>query len=159
MTWQALTDVEWQGHPLNRVQGGYRLVRFWIMFQVLLALILLGVLAIDHKILFDPAFPRAFDLGQWLFLCLGPPVVLWLLVRRSPLAPALYAAYFALVIVLALIAEQWAPFLTSAATYASFESGRGAIVFALFTIIDLAAMVYLFWSDRANVILRRRIRA
>lgn len=156
--WQMLSPSDRAAHPLNRFEGGMLWVLGWIGFQALLAMLIVIVLAVDSQELFDPAIPDGFEWAQWIFLAFGPPMVLWLLRRRNPLGPWLYGGYFLLALAFPLYAELWSPFLTSLETYGKTKGVMGVAVFAAFTIIDLAALAYLFLSDRANVLLRSRQR-
>ncbi|MEM7508864.1 MAG: hypothetical protein AAF415_19215 [Pseudomonadota bacterium] len=157
--WHPLTPQDWSAHPLNGFGGGMRWVVGWIGFQSILAVLIVVMLALAPQELFDPAIPDGFEWVQWIFLALGPPVVLWLLFRRDPLGPVLYGGYFFAALAFPFYAEVWSPFLTSAETYVTQSGLIGAGLFAAFTIIDLLALGYLFLSDRANVLLRNRQRA
>lgn len=156
--WLALDGEHWREHPLNRLRGGFVWVLIWIGFQSLLAGLILWVVATDASELFDPALPSAFNWAQWLFLAAGPPIVFVLILRRGAEGPPIYLAYFCGALLFPFWAEQWSPFLTSLETYRTGEGLARAALFAAFTIIDLFALGYLFRSDRANVVLRRRIR-
>lgn len=156
--WVALDAEHWRAHPLNAFRGGMIWVLGWIGFQSLLAALILALLILDPWRLFDPVIPTLFNWVQWIFLAAGPPVVLALLFRRVGYAPALYFVYFLGALVFPFWAEQWSPFLTAQHTYGDGEGQMRAALFAVFTIVDVFALAYLFRSDRANVMLRRRIR-
>ncbi|MEM7238698.1 MAG: hypothetical protein AAF501_12875 [Pseudomonadota bacterium] len=156
--WLALDADHWRSHPLNHLRGGMIWVLVWIGFQSLLAALILWIVATDASQLFDPAIPVPFNWVQWLFLAAGPPVVFALIIRRVSQGATLYFAYFCGALLFPFWAEQWSPFLTSPDTYRNADGLGRAVLFIAFTVIDLVALAYLFRSDRANVVLRRRIR-
>ena len=155
---RALSHDEWQAHPLNRIRGGMAWVLGWIGFQTALALLLIGLLIFVPFELFDPSIPDGFEWGQWIVLVLGPPVVFVLLLRRAPVGRWVYALYIATVLGFSFYAERWSPFLTDVASYQSLLAFVGVGVFLAFTLADILALRFLFFSNRANIVLRRRER-
>ncbi|MEM1276509.1 MAG: hypothetical protein AAGH74_08285 [Pseudomonadota bacterium] len=156
--WQKLSPEEFYEHPLNRLRGGLMASLAWIVFQSLFALVLLVLLLLMTEDMIDPAVPSAFEWASWVFLVSGPPLVLCLLWWRMPAAPVVYLIYFVGVWAFELIAETWAPFFLLAETYATSEGQIALMVFLGFTLGDLLVLRYLFFSERANVVLHRRIR-
>ncbi|MEM8792647.1 MAG: hypothetical protein AAGE80_13590 [Pseudomonadota bacterium] len=157
--WRELTAEEFYEHPLNRMRGGMGFTLTWIGFQSLFALVLLILLVTLTEEMIDPLLPQTYEWASWAFLLTGPPIVLCLLIWRVAWAPAIYLAYFVGVLLFEFIAEVWSPFFLDPATYTTGDGLIALAVFLSFTVVDLIVLRYLFFSERANVILHRRARA
>ncbi|MEM9045929.1 MAG: hypothetical protein AAGC81_14660 [Pseudomonadota bacterium] len=157
--WHQLTPEEFYEHPLNRMRGGLGFSVGWIAFQSLFALVLAVLLFSLTEEMIDPVVPPNYEWASWIFLVSGPPLVLCLLWWRMSVAPAVYLVYFIGVLGFEFLAEIWSPFFVDAQTYATAEGQVPLAIFIGFMVIDLIVLWYLFFSERANVVLKRRIRS
>ncbi|MEM9736959.1 MAG: hypothetical protein AAF908_10195 [Pseudomonadota bacterium] len=152
---RALGRNEWRGHPLNKFRGGMAWVLRWITLQSALGALIVYLLVAERDVLFDLGIPDAFEWAEFLFLALGPPLTLWLLKSRVWWGRHVYFGYFIGALIFPLLAELWVPFFFAFETYLEPEGLIKAGVITVFIIVDILALRYLFYADRALVIYER----